>query len=691
MTLLMSVPEVAEPDSPDSDPDGSDDSGSEGASSSTDGGSHGSAAPPEGGGGPGPPSPSDSSSSASSLAEDDAIGALFRAVTCPLSPDEDADDRLAPGPIRELALAGRLSMNNLNGLMSRVLRSLSDGDPAPNRQGGGGGRPPPRSRRARRRAAYGRLQKMWSRNRTEACRVALEGTWDSPDERPSANDFINFWKPIFESPDLEEAPDFPNAVDHPILNHLEAPVAPAEVATALKGLGESASGPDRVSMGTIRSLPTAALARLFNAWLLVGGAPPAVSLSAVTFLPKVRGSRQAADYRPIAVGSHLTRCFHRLLARRLGELPISPYQVAFRPTDGCGLNVTLLESILSQARCQYKAVSMAFLDLRKAFDTASRKASVSALRKKGCPPVLLRYLDSIMSTAPLLVGGERIETSRGVRQGDPCSPVIFNVLIDTCLESLPEGIGWSWADHQVSAISYADDLILLANTPVGLQNLVDGAVRGFESGGLSLNPRKSATLSIRTSVRNSTWAVAPEAFFANGERLPMMGIESVYGYLGLTFSAAGSRSSFYEDFDRGLDRLRAAPLKPQQRLYALRVAFLPRFYHQVVLGKVRTGVLQRLDVRVRAFVRKALRLPNDLSLGAFYAPLRAGGMGLPLLSVAAGLWRRNRLEKIVAADEPAARVIASLGAYNTLLRQLESPIRFEGRTVTSKVGQERPS
>ena len=241
-------------------------------------------------------------------------------------------------------------------------------------------------------------------------------------------------------------------------------------------------------------------------------------------------------------------------------------------------------------------------------------------------------------------------------------------------------------------MSYADDLILLANTPVGLQDLIAGQrpeARGFERGGLELNPRKSATLSIAMSVRHSAWAVAPEQFFANGERLPVLGIESAYKYLGLNFAAAGSRVEVYETLDRALESLRSAPLKPQQRLYALRVALLPRFYHQLVLGRVRAGMFRRLDVKVHAFVRKMLRLPPDLTLGAFYAPVREGGLGLPLLEVSARLWRKNRLERMLAADEPAARVIASLSACDSLLREIDAPIIFEQKHIPSKRELER--
>ena len=114
-------------------------------------------------------------------------------------------------------------------------------------------------------------------------------------------------------------PEFGQAVQHPVLRHLQEPLSAAEVDRALDGVGDSATGPDRISAFTIKELPRRSLARIFNAWLWVDAIPPAVSLSKVSLIPKVKGSMDPADYRPIAVGSHLVRTSHRVLENRLSR------------------------------------------------------------------------------------------------------------------------------------------------------------------------------------------------------------------------------------------------------------------------------------------------------------------------------------------------------------------------------------
>ena len=125
---------------------------------------------------------------------------------------------------------------------------------------------------------------------------------------------LDFWRPLFESPDIPDGPRFVDSVQHPTLYHLQVPVSLLDIASALRGLGESAPGPDCIKATTIKSLPPASLARLFNCWLWVGAVPPTITLNAVTFILKVKGSVEPGEYRPITVGSHLVRLFHRKIA-----------------------------------------------------------------------------------------------------------------------------------------------------------------------------------------------------------------------------------------------------------------------------------------------------------------------------------------------------------------------------------------
>ena len=63
--------------------------------------------------------------------------------------------------------------------------------------------------------------------------------------------------------------------------------------------------------------------------------------------------------------------------------------------------------------------------------------------------------------------------TRGVKQGDPLSPVKFKLVIDQLLRSLPQECGSTYNGETVRAMAFADDLFLLADSPIDLQHLLD--------------------------------------------------------------------------------------------------------------------------------------------------------------------------------------------------------------------------
>lgn len=89
-----------------------------------------------------------------------------------------------------------------------------------------------------------------------------------------------------------------------------------------------------------------------------------------------------------------------------------------------------------------------------------------------------------------------MQINRGVLQGDPLSPFLFNLVLDCCLRQLPQGVGYRVGGGSIGHLAFADDVTLFASTPEGLSEALGAFRRALRSVGLDVNPGKCRTLAL---------------------------------------------------------------------------------------------------------------------------------------------------------------------------------------------------
>lgn len=133
-------------------------------------------------------------------------------------------------------------------------------------------------------------------------------------------------------------------------------------------------------------------------------------------------------------------------------------------------NIYVLTHLVNKKLSREKGKLVAFfIDLRAAFDSVDREILWKTMRERGIREGLVqRYEDMLRETrSRMRVGGERSEqfwTGRGVKQGCPLSPGLFNLLTADLEEEMRKG-GWGGMrlkGEKVYSLAYADDVVLLA-------------------------------------------------------------------------------------------------------------------------------------------------------------------------------------------------------------------------------------
>ncbi|KAK9932897.1 hypothetical protein M0R45_020118 [Rubus argutus] len=161
---------------------------------------------------------------------------------------------------------------------------------------------------------------------------------------------------------------------------------------------------------------------------------PYFNSNTLILVPKLQDSVSVTDYCPIALANFVLKIITKIVADRLGPIAlriISPNQSAFIPGSSIVDPIILtLECVnLLDTKCKRENVAIKF-DIRKAFDTIDWNFLLRVLRSFGFTDPFIDLIHNILKSAYLSVNvnGQACRyftCSRGVRQGDPLSPLLF--------------------------------------------------------------------------------------------------------------------------------------------------------------------------------------------------------------------------------------------------------------------------
>ncbi|KAL7053995.1 hypothetical protein AAHC03_026638 [Spirometra sp. Aus1] len=332
-----------------------------------------------------------------------------------------------------------------------------------------------------------------------------------------------------------------------------------------------------------------------------------------------------------------------------------------------------------------KSIAVAVLDVAKAFDSVNHDTLLRAAVAHGAPPLLLNLLSSSYSRTTTNIFDTEVRCLRGVRQGDPLSPLLFSCALSEAISYSDRQLGFELDGVTVDCIAYADDLVLFAESPHRLQQRLDGLANGLSLAGLVLNSAKCVSFYLQALGKEKSTCLQLCDVSIGGMVLRTLGPTDTFEYLGVPFSYRGKVTVAHRPvLHKMLEEITRAPLKPQQRLILLKRHCLPKLLHQLVLGAVHRNTLKRLDLQVRQAVRKWLKLPADTPISFLHTAIRDGVLGVPCLAVLVPFSKRRRLDSVLSSKEPAVRAAATVPYAFPGIRLAAQPVRLGQSVLASK-------
>jgi len=205
----------------------------------------------------------------------------------------------------------------------------------------------------------------------------------------------------------------------------------------------------------------------------------------IPIIKKGEGER-VEDYRGITILSAIYKIYVMTLAERLAEelevkKIIPQNQAGFRKGMGTIDNIYVLNYLINR-QIKYRGGKMVatFIDLKAAFDSIDRDVLFRAMKERGIREGLVRRIEQIMreTKCRVRIGGEIGEnfwTARGVRQGCPLSPILFNIMLADLEEEMGK-VKWGGirlGGNKVYTLAYADDMVMLAEGEDEMRSMLD--------------------------------------------------------------------------------------------------------------------------------------------------------------------------------------------------------------------------
>lgn len=380
------------------------------------------------------------------------------------------------------------------------------------------------------------------------------------------------------------------------LKELNQQIKKKEMSKILKKLKNGkAPGMDRILNEMIKySYPflKSLFKKLFNLIILSGKVPDIWCYGLVSPIHKSGDPLNPSNYRPICVISCLGKFFINILNSRLSILfkkknMIHVSQIGFEEKHRTADHVFTLKTIVNNF-VQHKPkgkIYACFVDFKKAYDSVWHKGLFHKLKNFNIQGSFLKIIEDIYSKSFCAVKINNQRTNffpyeKGVRQGCPLSPILFNFYINDSAFQLDKKTDTSKLllpnNAHITCLMYADDIVIISLSPIDLQSNLNTLQEYCLNWMLNINTEKTKCITFQKKNRKNS----SNSFFIGDEVLSNV---AEFKYLGFLISANGSLKPSMENLSIKANkaifainnRIKFKKLQPSSALKIFDTAVLP--------------------------------------------------------------------------------------------------------------------
>lgn len=359
--------------------------------------------------------------------------------------------------------------------------------------------------------------------------------------------------------------------------------------------------------------------------------PDGFTEASVRLIYKNKGDKKdLANWRPISLMNVDYKIMASWIKNRIQDRlksVIEPEQIGFMKNRNIFEHIWTLNAVIEGGI--HKRINGAFVmvDQEKAYDRVSHEALEMVLKRRGFPARLVRTISVLHKSATsriILEKGlsKQISRSRGVFQGCPLAPLLFNIVADVvCVEIKRKTRGLRIGKENLTALMYADDTLIFAKDREDAENAMKILKDVGRCTGSRINPSKSVGIALG----NADLQDFPQEI--EWKRYE----DTQFVYLGIHYGKESEEEdtnnwkSLLEKMKERLSSWKKRNLSGEGKCVVVNTLVIPKIIHQITGGEAPQGWAKKVDECIKDFVTTPhTRCRYD----SYLRSKKAGGLGL---------------------------------------------------------------
>jgi hypothetical protein len=407
--------------------------------------------------------------------------------------------------------------------------------------------------------------------------------------------------------------------------------------------------------------------RIFDSWK-----------KAKTILLFKKGDRtDPQNWRPISITNCLYRIFTCLMARNFQEINSNyhlfsnPQKGFIKKTNGCTEHGIILNELYHDAYRNNKSLVVTAIDFTNAFGSVPHELILSTMKQRNFPEWTRNIIQDMYTDASSFIelrGDKTVPISwkRGVKQGCPLSPLLFNLCLEPLFQVFKSTHSGSGAFIQIDEHSsvetlyqaYADDIALVSEHPEGIQTLLRSLEVFTNWSKMEVNVKKCSTASYLFNNDHHRCTLTEPLKFRNQD-IPNLSLSQSMKYLGTAVAARRhvklkATNQKFDEMKILVEKIMNSPLLTVQKIDAIKTFVVPCFDFLMLNGTLSKKLLKSMDSFIRGKIDNLLKIPG-LPKECHHMSWRDGGFSIPSLADRAKVLSICSFSHMILSKDPNIR------------------------------------